>query len=53
MKLAPIMGVVAVALAILAYGHVISVRLAVLIFLLLAACIVYFVFIWPNVRRAK
>ncbi len=51
MKLARVLGVVAVALAIL--GYVISVRLAVLIFLLLAACIVYFVFIWPNVRQGK
>jgi hypothetical protein len=53
MKLARIMGVVAFVLAILAYGHVISLRLAVLIFLLLAAWIAYFVFIWPNVRRGK
>ena len=44
MNLARTMGVVVGFLAILAYGHVISVRLAVLIFLLFAACL----FIWPN-----
>jgi len=41
MKLARIMGVVAVFLAIFVYGHVLSVRLAVLIFLLVASCLVF------------
>jgi hypothetical protein len=53
MNLARIIGVVAGFLAVLTYGHVISVRLAVLIFLLFAACLVYLVFIWPNLRRGK
>ena len=53
MKLARIMGVVAVFLAIFVYGHVLSVRLAVLIFLVFAAGLVYLVFIWPNLRRGK
>jgi len=53
MNLARIMGVVAGFLAVLAYGHVISVRLAVLIFLVFAASLVYLVFIWPNLRPRK
>jgi UDP-N-acetylmuramyl pentapeptide phosphotransferase/UDP-N-acetylglucosamine-1-phosphate transferase len=53
MKLARIMGVVGVFLAIFVYGHVLSVRLAVLIFLLAASCLVFLVFIWPNWRRGK
>jgi hypothetical protein len=53
MNLARTIGVAAGFLAILAYGHVISVRLAVLIFLLFAACLLYLVFIWPNWRRGK
>jgi hypothetical protein len=44
------MGVAAGILAILAYGHVISGQVAVLIFLLFAACLVYLVFIWPEHR---
>ena len=48
-----IMGVAAGFLAILAYGYVISVRVAVLIFLLFASCLVFLVFIWPNLRRGK
>jgi hypothetical protein len=51
MNLARAMGVVVGFLAVLTYGDVISVRLAVLIFLLSAACLVYLVFIWP--RRGK
>jgi hypothetical protein len=46
-------GVVVGFLAVLTYGHVISVRLAILIFLLFAACLVYFASIWPNLRRGK
>ena len=38
--------------AVLMYGHVISVRLAVLIFLLFAAWSAYLVVIWPNLRHA-
>jgi hypothetical protein len=53
MNLARTVGVVAGFLAVLAYGHVISVRLAVLIFLLFAACLVYLVFIWQNWRQGK
>ena len=53
MKLASIMGVVAVFLAIFVYGQVLSVRVAVLIFVLSAALLVYLVFIWPNLRRRK
>jgi len=51
MKLARIMGVVAVFLAIFVYGHVISVRVALLIFLLFASCLVWLVFMWPNLRH--
>jgi len=50
MKLARIMGVVAVFLVIFVYGQVLSVRLAVLTFLLVASCLVFLVFIWPNLR---
>ena len=50
MNLARTMGVVVGFLAVLTYGHVISTRLAVLLF---AACLVYLVFIWPNLRRGK
>jgi hypothetical protein len=50
MKLARVMGVVAVFLAIFVYGRVLSVRLAVLIFLVFASCLVFLVFIWPNLR---
>jgi hypothetical protein len=53
MNWARTMGVAAGFLAILAYGHVISVRLAALIFFLFAACVVYLAFIWPNLRRGK
>jgi hypothetical protein len=53
MNLARITGVVVGFLAVLTYGHVISLRLAVLIFLLFAAGLVYFASIWPNVRRGK
>jgi len=53
MKLASIMGAVAVFLAIFVYGHVLSVRPAVLIFLVFASCLVFLVFIWPNLRRGK
>ena len=47
------MGVAAGFLAVLAYGHVLSVRVAVLIFLLFALCLVFLVFIWPNLRQGK
>ena len=53
MKLASIMGMVAVFLAIFVYGQVLSVRGAVLIFLLFAACLVWLVFIWPNLHPRK
>ncbi len=53
MNLARTMGVVIGFLAVLTYGHVISVRLAVLIFFLFAACLAYLVFIWPSLRRGK
>jgi hypothetical protein len=53
MNLARTMGVVVGFLAVLAYGHVISVRLAVLIFLLFAGSLVYLVFTWPNLRGGK
>jgi hypothetical protein len=52
-KLISTMGVVAVCLAIFVYGHVLSMRLAALVFLLLAAFLVYLVFIWPNLRRRE
>jgi hypothetical protein len=48
-----IMGVAAGFLAVLAYGHVLSVRVAVMIFLVFASCLVFLVFIWPNLRRGK
>jgi hypothetical protein len=48
-----IMGVVAVFLAILAYMQFLSVRVAVLIFLLFPLCLVFLVFIWPNLRPKK
>jgi len=48
-----IMGVAAGLLAVLAYGHVLSVRVAVMIFLVFASCLVFLVFIWPNLRRGK
>ena len=47
------MGGAAGFLAVLAYGHVLSVRVAVLIFFLFAGCVVYLAFIWPNLRRRK
>jgi hypothetical protein len=53
MNLARTMGVVVGFLAVLAYGHVISVWLAVLIFLLFAGSLVYLVFTWPNLRGGK
>ena len=53
MNLARTTGVVGGFLAVLTYGNVISVRLAVLIFLLFAACSGYLVFIWPNFRPRK
>jgi hypothetical protein len=53
MNLARTIGVGAGFLGILAYGHVIPVRLAVLTFWLFASCLVYFVFIWPDLRRKK
>jgi len=53
MKLIGIMGVVAVFLAIFVYGQVISMRVAAMIFLLFASCLVWFVFIGPNLRRGK
>ena len=53
MKLASIMCVVAACLAIFVYGQVISVRVAALIFLLFASCMVWLVFIWPNLRPRK
>ena len=53
MNLARTTGVVVGFLAVLSYGHVISVRLALLIFFLFAACLVYLVLIWPNLRRGK
>src|SRR6266446_3109444 len=40
-----IMGVAAGLLAVLAYGHVLSVRVAVMIFLAFASCLVFLVFI--------
>jgi len=53
MKLIGVMGIVAVFLAIFVYGQVLSVRIAVLIFLLFASFLVWLVFIWPNLRRPK
>jgi hypothetical protein len=53
MKLARIMGAVAVFLGIFVYGQVLSARLAALIFLLFASFLVWVVFIWPNLRRPK
>jgi hypothetical protein len=53
MNLARTTGVVIGFLAILTYGHVISVRLAVLILCLFAAGLVYLVVICPNLRRGK
>jgi hypothetical protein len=53
MKLAGIMAAVAVFLAIFVYGRVLSVRLAALIFLLVASFLVWLIFIWPNLRRPK
>jgi hypothetical protein len=53
MNLARTTGVVVGFLAVLTYGHVISMRLAILIFLLFAACVDYFASIWPNLRRGK
>ena len=53
MKLASIIGVVAVCLGIFVYGRVLSIRVAALIFLLFASCIVWLVFIWPNLRPRK
>ena len=53
MNLARTMGVVVGFLSVLTYGHVISVRLALLIFLLFAGSLVYLAFIWPNLRRGK
>jgi hypothetical protein len=53
MKLASIMGVVAVFLAIFVYGQFLSVRVAALIFLLFAVCLFYLVFIWPNLRPRR
>jgi hypothetical protein len=53
MKLASIMGMVAIFLAIFVYGQVLSVRGAALIFLLFASFLVWLVFIWPNLRRPK
>jgi hypothetical protein len=48
-----ITGVVAGFLAILVYVQLLSVRVAVLIFLLFASCLVFLVFIWPNLRPKK
>jgi Flp pilus assembly protein TadB len=53
MNLARIMGVVVGFLVVLTLAHMVSVRLAVLLFLLFAACLVYLVFIWPNLRQRK
>jgi hypothetical protein len=53
MNLARTIGVGAGFLGFLAYGHVIPVRLAVLTFWLFASCLVYLVFIWPDLRRKK
>jgi hypothetical protein len=52
MNLARTIGFAAGFLAVLAYRHVISVRLAVLILFLFAA-VVYLAFIWPNLRPRK
>jgi hypothetical protein len=52
-KLAGIIGAVAVCLAILVYAHVISVRIAGVIFLVFAASLVYLLMIWPNLRSEK
>jgi hypothetical protein len=53
MNLARAIGGGAGFLGILAYGHVIPVRLAVVTFLLFASCLVYLVFVWPDLRRKK
>jgi len=53
MKLACIMGVVAVFLATFVYGHVLSVRLAVLIFLLFASCLFFLGLHLAELRRRK
>jgi hypothetical protein len=53
MNLARTIGVGAGFLGILAYEHVIPVRLAVLTFWLFASCLVYLVFIWPDPRGKK
>jgi len=48
-----ITGFVAGFLAILAYMQFFSMRIAVLIFLLFASCLVFLVYIWPNLRPKK
>ena len=53
MNLARFTGVVAGLLVVLAYGNILSLRLAVLIFLVFASCLVFLAFIWPNLRRGK
>jgi hypothetical protein len=50
MKLLKFLGAVAVFLAILAVVQVISAETAVVIFLLVLACLVFLAMIWPNVR---
>jgi hypothetical protein len=52
-NLARLIGVVAGFLAVLAYGNILSLRLAVPIFLVFASCLVFLAFIWPNLRRGK
>jgi hypothetical protein len=53
MNLARTVGVGAGFLGILAYRHVIPMRLAVLTFWLFASCLVYLAFIWPDRGRKK
>jgi hypothetical protein len=53
MNLARTMGAVIGFLAVFTYGHVISARLSALILFLFAVGLVYWLVIWPNLRRGK